>query len=225
MDPSPIGLLFLMAVSLLLAWAVFPAPADAQVAPAPYVSLPYRILPGDLLQIRFLRAPELDEEVSVRPDGGIGLHLVPELRAAGRTPGELRELLQELYASELRDPELSVVVKTVSARAFVDGEVGDPAEVSLARPISVLQAIALAGGATERAHTEEVLLIRRSGLESRVTLIDLERARAGEPGLDPPLMPDDIVFVPASRIARVNQWVDQYVRRNIPVSVGLRPGF
>ena len=183
----------------------------------------YRIEAGDQLAIRFARAPELDQELVVRPDGRIGLPLAPELDAAGMHPQDLAQLIRSYYEKELRDPRVSVVVVETGARVFVDGQIETPGALPAHQPLTVLKAIALAGGLTPDALADEVLIIRRTHGQPEVTRVDLEQARL-DPLADAPLRSQDIVYVPKSRIAMVNQWVDQYIRRNLPVvNVNTRP--
>ena len=202
---------------LLVAAGAAPASAEDGTSPSRY-----RIEAGDRLAIRFVRAPELDQELVVRPDGRIGLPLAPELEAAGVHPQDLATRIRSHYAKELRDPRVSVVVMETGARVFVDGQIATPGALPVDQPLTVLKAIALSGGLTPEAMAEEVLIIRRTHGQPEVTRVDLEQARL-DPLADTALRSQDIVYVPKSRIAMVNQWVDQYVRRNLPISVGLRP--
>ncbi len=183
----------------------------------------YRIQAGDQLSIKFFYNKELNEDVTVRPDGRISLQLIPEVMAAGQTPSGLAEALRELYSAELERPEIAVIVRSFSAhRVYVDGEVNRPGEIPLIGRLTVLQAIARAGGTTDDARLRSVLLIRRDpeGLP-RVFNLNVRKARKRAMG-DPVLMPFDIVYVPRTVIANVNSWVDHYIRRNIPVSFGFR---
>ncbi len=187
----------------------------------------YRIQPGDQLDIKFFYNPELNEQIIVRPDGKISLQLVTELMAAGTTPGQLTEQLKQAYGVELKRPEVAVIVRTFNdQRVYVDGEVLRPGVVTLPGPMTVLQSIAQAGGMKETARYSEVIVIRKNGQEKPTTLVvDLEQAIDGtDLQQDIRLLPHDIVFVPRSRIANVNVWVDQYIRRNVPIPVGLGYG-
>ena len=180
----------------------------------------YRIQVGDSLEIKFFYNPELNELVSVRPDGRISLQLAHDVPAAGRTPAELTAALVEIYEPAIQRPEIAVIVRIfASFRVYVDGEVVRPAMIPLVGPITVLQSISAAGGAKETARLREVVIIRR-GPENRPIAfkIDVESAAKGvDLTQDILLVPSDIVYVPRSSIANVNKWIDLYVRRNIPV--------
>ncbi|MBI5163538.1 MAG: polysaccharide biosynthesis/export family protein [Magnetospirillum sp.] len=187
----------------------------------------YIIAPGDDLDVRFFYNPELNEMMTVRPDGAISMPLVGEVKAAGRTPTQLEGVLREAYGRELRQAAVTVMVKGFAGqRVYVDGEVGDPQMVNIQGNLSAMQAIASAGGFKGSARKGEVLVIRRSGAERPVVIpIDLDKALDGsDTGQDIDLAPYDIVFVPKKRIAEVNEFVDQYIRQNIPIPFGIGYG-
>lgn len=184
----------------------------------------YRIQPGDQMEIKFYYTPELNELVVVRPDGRISLQLAPDMIAAGLTPTELTETLKRSYSRELGHPEIAVIMRNFSGqRIYVDGEVNKPDLVPLSAGMTVVQSISVAGGLKDSARPNEVVIIRR-GPEGKpqVFTVDLTRILNGtDTGQDLALMPFDVVYVPKSAIANVNLWVDQYLRKNIPVSFGM----
>ena len=124
-------------VTILLV-ALFPACATNPGAPAyPELSLPDAapqavIQPGDLLEVKFVYWDHLNESQTVRPDGIISLPLITEVKAAGLTPGELHDQLTQLYKDELKDPEITVLLRTEeSRRVYVGGEVLEPGLIEL----------------------------------------------------------------------------------------------
>jgi protein involved in polysaccharide export with SLBB domain len=179
----------------------------------------YRITRGDMLDIKFLYNPELNEQVPVRPDGRISLQIVKDVPVVGLTPAELTNVLTERYAAELKKPEITVIVRQfTSAKVFVDGEVSKRGLLPLAYPMTVFEAIAQAGGFTEYARQNEIILIRRyQDKAPKITVVDMEKFLNGADfGQDIMLAPYDIVFVPKSPIGNVNTWVDHYIRRMLP---------
>lgn len=208
---------------VLLAWtsgcASTTPPTTPAVDAAPPADLSYRIQPGDQLMVQFPNAPELDQQVTVRPDGRITLSLISEVEARGATPEELAGRVSEMHVGQLRDPSVRVRLQLSAKRVFVDGMVEKPAEVPWTRPLTVLQALSLAGGATDEALLEGVLVIRHSATGRQIFEVDAAQARIDVRVPDMVLEPDDIVYVPKSRVARVNQWVDQYIRKNLPVQI------
>lgn len=173
----------------------------SDIAPALLQTPPYVIQTGDQLDIKFIYNPDLNETVTVRPDGKISLRLVDEIQAAGQTPAQLKDSLTEKYAKELRNPEITVMVKTFSLqRVYVGGEVNRQGFVDLAPGMSPLQAVIQAGGLTSLANARSVLLIRKGpGNEPVQVRVDLKSALNGsgtQSGIQ--LQPQDVVYVPKS---------------------------
>jgi polysaccharide biosynthesis/export protein len=188
----------------------------------------YVIQPGDQLDVKFFYNPELNELLTVRPDGRITLQLAHEVKAAGLTPAQLTESLTNKYSKELANPGIAVIVRSfTSQKIYVDGEVNKPGVLNLSSSETVLQAIAEAGGWKNTARQGQVLIIRKAGEQKPLTIVvDLSDAIYGsDPTQDITLAPYDIVYVPKSIIANINQFVDQYIRQNIPVNFGLSYGF
>lgn len=203
-----------------------PAPVQSSVLVSDSTTQEYRIRAGDLLDVKFFYNSELNEQVTVRPDGRISLQLANDLMAGGLTPAELTEQLKKKYASEIDNPEITVIVRSFSyQRIFVDGEVYKAGLIPLVGQMTVLQSITQAGGKKDTAYLKGVIVIRRTPGDKLVTMqLNLEDALDNtDMTQDIALLPNDIVFVPKSTIANVNVWVDQYIRRNIPVSMGLSP--
>jgi len=183
----------------------------------------YILQPGDVLDIKFFYNPELNQQAVIRPDGRITLQLVDEIQAAGVTAEELTQTLKQRYDKDLARPEIAIVVRSFSSqKAFVDGEVMKPGVIDLVNDMTAMQAIAQAGGLRATARAHEVVLIRRNPTGSpSVMRIDLGSIlSAKQLSSDLVLRPFDVVFVPKSRISKLNTWVDQYIRMNIPINFG-----
>lgn len=192
-----------------------PVPAESVEAAMPS----YVIRAGDELEIKFFYNANLNETIKVRPDGRISLQLVHDVPAAGLTPKELVDILTKKYSRHLKDPEISVIVKSFDSRKiYVDGMVRNPGMIIMGGYMNVLQAIASAGGLNDGALENQILVIRRSGLKQPLIItVDVEKIRSGQDATQNiELQPYDIIFVPKSRIAQVNTWVDLYLRKNIP---------
>lgn len=180
----------------------------------------YQIQAGDQLEIKFFYNPELNELVVVRPDGRISLQLANEIMVAGLTPSELTEQLRKKYSVDIEKPEITVFVRTfTSQRIYVDGEVNRAGLVTLTSPMTVLQSISQAGGFKDTASMENIIVVRRMDDNQLNTMtVDIRKAiENSDLSQDILLMPNDIVHVPKSAISNLNVWVDQYIRRNIPI--------
>ena len=204
-----------------------PPQAPQGSPPAAAADSEYRIQVGDQLDIKFFFNPELNEQVTVRPDGRISLQLIPELVVSDMTPAALTKQLTQLYATDLKQPRVTVIVRGFgSQRVFVDGEVGKPGMVPILGLMTALQAIAEAGGMTKTARQSEVIVIRRGAPGKPITFsVDLKKAHDGSDlSQDIALAPFDIIYVPRSRVANVNLWMDQYIRQNIPIPFSITYG-
>lgn len=180
----------------------------------------YRVQLGDRLDIRFFNNPEFNQEATVRPDGMITLPYIDDVEVAGLTPAEIDAKMTERFRGVLLRPEITVIVREFAGqRVYVGGEVTRPGLIVLTGRTTALQAILSAGGFLDTARISQVLLIRKGGNDRHTGhALDLTQAfRAGETGRDVMLQPADVVYVPKTRIAKVNQFVDQYIRRLLPL--------
>lgn len=147
--------------------AAAPAASTKPANPPPDagpVSAAYQIQPGDVLQVSVWKETDLTSEVLVRPDGGISFALAGELPAAGHTVAELTALLEQRIRKYEPDAAVTVSVKLASGnRVYVIGKVNHPGDFPINRPIDVMQALSLAGGATPFADTNAIRILRRDG--------------------------------------------------------------
>jgi protein involved in polysaccharide export with SLBB domain len=181
---------------------------------------PHRLAAGDEFDIRFLLNPELnDTKLLIGPDGRVTVPLLGDVVAGGLTLPEFRQQLQTAYASKLRVADLDVVVRTfASSRIFVGGEVKSPGVLAMQGPTDALQGVLMAGGFLPTARSGEVVLIRR-GPDNQPMLrtINVRRfAGSANPMDDVRLQQSDVIFVPKSTIAEIDQFVDQYLNQAIP---------
>ena len=212
-------------VGLLLVIGCASSPKGTGPLPTSPVVGDYRIQAGDSVDVRFPLNPELNVVSVVRPDGRISLKLVGEVMAEGSTPAELGQTLESVYSTELRDPEIAVIVRGMAARIYVDGQIERPGEYLWNPQITALQAIARAGGFRDTADEDRFVVLRRSADGAQqVISVDLDEDEGAN--RDVFLAPYDLVVVPSSSVADVNKWMDQYIRQNIPVTPReIFPGF
>jgi polysaccharide biosynthesis/export protein len=192
--------------------------AEPMHSESPLPLTPYRIQPGDSLDIKFFYNPELNESLVVRPDGYISLQLVNEIMVAGLEPREVNEILTEKYSQELRKPVVTVIVKSFAGqRVYVGGEVDQQGLLVMPAGLTALQAVMQSGGFKNTAQPAETLVIRKGPDNRPIPLrVDLAAVLNGSTnGEDFRLQPDDILYVPKSSIARVNLFVNQYIEQLI----------
>lgn len=234
----------------------------------------YRLAPHDKIKIRFLSAPEYDDNYQIRPDGFVSMPFVGDVKAGGMTVEELRQRLQTLYEPILKKPEFHVNVleyqvhlkelqtslyhpnlgtsrlltvrddnavsfpligeipasgKTLQDirnianqkyaainpglqvdlmlqssepnRIFVLGEVNNPGAFPILGPVSLMQAVALSGGANPKAELSSVVAMHREGNEVVAKVFDLKDALRGkESAFTTQVGPNDVIYVPATRL-------------------------
>jgi len=233
LEVSPALACVVLSGALVTACTRSPAPpAPVQMSalmqpPADSVTDEYRIGVGDELHVRFTYQPEMNEEVPVRTDGRITLATTGELVAAGRTPHELEEIIVRESSVRLRDPEVRVIVtKMGEKRVYVGGEVGRPGFVTLQPGMTPLQAVLHAGGFRVTAKLDSVLLLS-PGREGDMGAARMNMQQVVEEGVPERvrLAAGDVVFVPSTWIADMNDVVNLYVRGLIPVLPRVGAGY
>jgi polysaccharide biosynthesis/export protein len=178
----------------------------------------YVIRPGDELQLDFYLNPEFNRDVTVRRDGNVTLDLVGTLPAAGLTPEQFADRLNQAYLRELRNPGVAVHVKSSPTwRVYVQGQVAHAGAFPLEPGETALQALAEAGGVTENSGANSTVLIRRDACgHPHGMMIDLRAADNGKKVDDVALLPADVLVVPRSPIANVDLFVKQYIQGLLP---------
>jgi protein involved in polysaccharide export with SLBB domain len=207
---------WIAAFSLALVCASVQAADEPPPAPGP---LRYQIERGDRLDIKVFNVNELSQEVVVRPDGKISATILDDVEAAGRTPDELAAALQEGWSKVFTDPRVTVVVREFATRnVFVGGEVAADGMVPLRHRMTALGAVIAAGGFRATAQTSNVIVVRDAGGRPEALKVDARRVLDGSiPDLE--LAPFDVVYVPKSKIARVNLFVEQYIKYVLPINL------
>jgi polysaccharide export outer membrane protein len=148
--------------------SALPLSGQQPAQPAPVTA--YIIQPNDLLSIFVFSHPELSRErVVVQPDGLISTPLVQSLQAAGLTPAQLKEALEKrITEGKLIDlPAVTVTLEAIqSYRIYVIGKVQKPGILAYEKPLTVLQALAMAGGFQDYAKKKEITIIRSGAFQS-----------------------------------------------------------
>ncbi len=192
-----------------------PSVPESQALPA---QTDYRVHVGDELRVLVVDQPEFSAVVKVKPDGKVSVPGAGEVQAVGRTLQEITEDARTELLRLIRYPDVSVMLSSYAPEiVYVLGEVRVPGEHPFMPDMTVLHAVGAASGPQRSAKLKSVLVLRRSGPSSLdVYQVDLEASVDGNAlGRDLYLQPYDVVFVPKTVIAGVNDFVDQFVRQNI----------
>ncbi|MBG9389052.1 polysaccharide biosynthesis/export family protein [Caenimonas aquaedulcis] len=182
-----------------------PADPGARRAPVPQsMSVPlvslgkdYRVGPNDLIDIEVLDLDNLKRTVRVNAAGAISMPLIGQVVVAGLSSQEVEQLIADRYREKyLQNPQVSIFIKEFTTeRITVEGAVNRPGIFPLTGQITLLRALALAGGFAPIANSSQVMLYRVNDQRVReVAVYDIEKIRAGKND-DPPIRGDDLIVV------------------------------
>jgi polysaccharide export outer membrane protein len=175
----------------------------------------YQVMRDDVLVILFALSPELNQTVTVQPDGYISLLNAGSLYVQGLTVPEVAAALKKAYSQTLHDPIIDVDLADFQKPYFVAlGQVGKPGQYDLRTDITVTEAIGIAGGFTAGAKTQVFLYHRVSNGWAEVRELKLKDILHGKNvNEDAHLMPGDMIFVPEKTITKF--------RKYVPYSIGV----
>lgn len=200
---------FSFLILLSTAWAQTPAPVSRMPSPQDHASttaaapsLPantaadYRLQPGDKIHIEVYHDQDLSPSLQIRPDGKITLPLLGDIAAAGHTSIELRDQIATSLKDYITNPVVTVMVmETTPQVVYVMGEVNKPGTLPLVGGrLSILQALAMAGGFTDFANKKDIRILRhgKNGMQT----LRFNYKDALEDSSEPlQLMPGDTVIV------------------------------
>jgi polysaccharide export outer membrane protein len=140
----------------------------------------YRLNPGDELQITVFQEQGLDQKVVVRPDGMISFPLAGHVRAAGQTTQQVEAALKRRLGGFVQNPQVTVsLVAAGGYRVYVIGQVQRPGPISAAQPLSVMQALSLAGGLTPFGDEDSIIILRNVGDRQGIIRFNYAKAKRG----------------------------------------------
>ena len=182
----------ILMITILTGQATRMATAEESVADA------YRIQPGDVLEVSVWREENMLKTVLVRPDGGLSYPLVGNIQAAGKSVGELQELVTERLSKYMPDPVVTVSIQQLRGnKIYVVGRVQRPGEFEANRYMDVVQALSLAGGMTPYAAGNKIKVLRRENGELTAIPFRYGDIEKGENlGQNIILQSGDVVLVP-----------------------------
>ena len=156
----------------------------------------YRLGPEDVIDVFVWKEPDLSTSVVIRPDGKISLPLANELEASGKTAAELQTEIAARLRVYISEPIVNVMVKQInSLKISVLGEVRKPDVYRIKNRITVLDAIAMAGGFTDLARPNRVVVLRTTAEGPQRIKINVKQTVGDSAGMPFYLQAQDTVYV------------------------------
>ena len=189
----------------------------------------YRLGFGDVIDVKFFDNKRFNETATVRPDGRITLEKVGEVLVSGITPLQLDSMITSVYSQILRNPEVSVFVREFAGyQVYVLGEVNSPGGYPIQRDMTLVKALALAGGVKNGAKTGSVIVARnKPGEAIEAIQVNFKQSLKTTSHIDSNhgqyLQPGDVIYVPRTTIANVSTFLKQVYDGVLPpVDIYLR---
>jgi len=199
----------LKAVTLILLAYVFSGCSTLTLPPATVhqsttvdvATYKYLIGAGDVVNIFVWRNPEVSGTFVVRPDGMITTSLVEDIPVSGKTPTELARAIEEILATYLREPVVTVTVNNFvgpfSEQIRVIGEASEPKSINYIQQMTLLDVMIQVGGLTEFADGNDAILVRvENGKQKQYEIYIEDLIRNGEIGANVDVLPGDIIVIP-----------------------------
>jgi polysaccharide export outer membrane protein len=210
----------IVAVSLLCLMPLFfgcatPAPSPAAAGPEAMraesqpTASEFTLGVGDSVEIYVYRHDDLKVATKINPSGQIMFPLIGDVQAAGKTLPALRQDLAERLSRYVVDPQVTISVTGGQSRKYlVLGEVKNPGAFTLDTSMTLLDAVAKAGGWTADAKTTDVILLRNASGKVETRSIDVASAfKSGVLPRNIALQGNDVVFVPTKKIADIARFM------------------
>ncbi len=182
--------------------AAVPAQAASPTPAAPNsgvgtASSGYVIGPSDVLTVTVWKEPTMSGNILVRPDGMITVPLIGDVQASGLTPLELSNQIADKLKKYIQDPNVSVVVGEVHSKViYLLGEVGKKGPVQMTSGMTLLAAIASAGGLTDYANAKKIYILRKDAGKHERIPVRYKEALKGDSQFNVILEPGDTIVVP-----------------------------
>jgi polysaccharide export outer membrane protein len=173
---------------------------------------PYRLQPGDQLQLTYRYTPEYDQSLTIEPDGMVSIDLIGSVPIGGRSLADAKSAILTLLEGRLNKPEITLTLTDFVHPSYtVVGEVGSPGRFELRGTVTAIDAIAIAGGFKSSAKHSQVILFRRvDGDMASTHILNLKKLmNPKHPQLDEDvtLQPGDLLVVPKNRVSKISDYV------------------
>jgi len=192
MTLSALPVLTILTCSLLSSQAADTPPS---IPPAGQ-TIEFRLGPEDVLDVFVWKEPDLSTTITVRPDGKISLPLAGELDASGKTATQIQQEVTEKLAQFIKQPVVTVIVKQInSLKISVLGEVRKPDVYKIKNRVTVLDAVAMAGGFTDLARPTRIVVLRKTSSGPVRLIVNINQLVEDKNGTPFYLEPLDTVYV------------------------------
>jgi polysaccharide biosynthesis/export protein len=180
--------------------------------PSGFADRRYHLQPSDVLQLSYRYSPEYDETLTIQPDGFVSVKLIGDIRFEGLNLDEARAALLKALSTRLNNPEITLTLQEFVHPSFVvAGQVGTPGKYELHGHMSLVEAVAVAGGFKDSAKHSQVILFRKINPDvAKTKIVDLKRmTSANHPHLDEDLdiEPGDLIVVPKNQVSKIAEYI------------------
>jgi polysaccharide export outer membrane protein len=157
----------------------------------------YVIGASDMIAVTVFKEPTLSGSLLVRPDGMISVPLLGDVKAAGKTPLQLADEIAAKLKKYIQDPSVTVVLGQMNSKlVYLMGEIGKTGPIEMTPGMTLLAAIATAGGLTPYANAKKIYILRNEGGKQLKLPVQYKRALKGDSSLNLILSPGDTIVVP-----------------------------
>jgi polysaccharide biosynthesis/export protein len=170
----------------------------------------YTLRSGDVLELQYRYTPELNQTVTVLPDGYVNLALIGSVKVSDLTMEQTHDLIVQKAQARLNDPDLNLILREYQRPyVVVAGEVTTPGKIDLRETTTAMQAILLSGGFKESAHSNQVLLFRKINSDTaEVKVLRLTNIhKTAQLEQDAQLEPGDMLLVPRNKLENVSRYM------------------
>jgi polysaccharide export outer membrane protein len=152
----------------------------------------------------------MSRDITVGTDGYASFPEIGAVPLQGMTVTQLEAYLNKRYATLPGRMNVDVMLKsTAGNEIYVLGEVGQPGAYPIRRPVSVLEALTMARGSLIKARLDSVMIMRRNGNQVTAHSYDVEKALSGDATQIAYLQPDDMLYVPKTKLASAGELARQ----------------
>jgi polysaccharide export outer membrane protein len=157
----------------------------------------YVIGASDVLAVTVFKEPALSGNLLVRPDGMISIPLLGDVKASGKTPAQLAEEVTAKLKKFIQDPNVTVVLNQInSKKIYLIGEIGRTGPLEMTPGMTLLEAIASAGGITEFANSKKMYILRTEDGKQQKIPVQYKQALKGDASFNITLKSGDTLVVP-----------------------------